>query len=110
VDDLIRRGQTEALFRNVNEHIAESAERFASDEAEFVCECGDPTCADRIEASLEQYEEVRSDATTFLLRHGHEDPEIERVVHTHPRFSVVRKVEKIVAGTVRRLDPRSQPA
>ena len=45
--DKIRRARTEALFRDVNERIAESAERFSADSAEFVCECADPGCAHR---------------------------------------------------------------
>ena len=36
--ELVRHGTTEAIFRNVNERIAESAQRFDADEAEFVCD------------------------------------------------------------------------
>ena len=39
----VRIATTESLFRSVNERIAESAERFEADEAEFVCECDDRT-------------------------------------------------------------------
>jgi hypothetical protein len=108
--DNIKRAKTEAVFRDVNERLAESSERFDAHDAEFVCECSDPGCAERIEASLEQYEAVRDDATTFLLAPGHEDPEIERVVRRNSHFAVVRKVEAVVARTVRRLDPRAEPA
>ena len=38
----IRMARTESLFRNVNERIAECAQRVASDDAAFVCECSDP--------------------------------------------------------------------
>ena len=54
---------TEALFRDVNERIAESAKRFASPDAAFVCECADPDCAESVHATLAGYEQVRSDAT-----------------------------------------------
>jgi hypothetical protein len=108
--DKIRRAQTEALFRDVNERIAESAERFRADEAEFVCECADPTCTHRISTTLEHYDEVREDATQFLLVPGHEDPEIERVVQRKPAIAVVEKVERIVVATVRALDPRAGTA
>jgi hypothetical protein len=103
-----RKATTESLFRDVNERIAESAQGFAADEASFVCECGDPTCTDRITADLEEYEEVRSDGTTFLLADGHEDLEIERVVERHRSYNVVRKVHASVTGIVERLDPRGQ--
>ena len=46
----VRVAHTEALFRDVNERIAESAGRFNADDAEFVCECADPECAERVPA------------------------------------------------------------
>jgi hypothetical protein len=104
----VRIAQTEALFRDVNERIAESAERFDARDAEFVCECADPACAERVPATLEQYEEVRSDGTHFLLSPGHELPELERVVkRPHRRSVVVEKFNSVVARTVRRLNPRA---
>jgi hypothetical protein len=102
---------TEALFRDVNERIAESAERFDADEAEFVCECADPECAERIPAALEEYESVRANGTHFLLVPGHEDTRVERVVERpHRRAAVVEKFNRLVASTVRRLDPRTDTA
>jgi hypothetical protein len=108
--DKVKRAQTEALFRDVNERIAESAARFESEQAEFVCECADPSCTSRIEVSLELYEQVREDGTHFLLVPGHEDPTIERVVERRPTRSIVEKFEGVVAATVRRLNPRARPA
>ena len=104
-----RIAHTEALFRDVNERIAESAKRFDAEDAEFVCECSDPECAERVPATLDAYEDVRSDGTHFLLVPGHEDSRIERVVEkpSH-RLAVVEKFNGIVAQTVRRLDPRAQ--
>jgi predicted ATPase len=108
VDDE-RRATTEALFRNVNERIAESMWRFEDASAEFVCECADPMCTRRIAASLADYERVREDGATFLVAPGHEDPRIERVVEERPGFSVVEKVQSRVRAIVRRLDPRRRP-
>jgi hypothetical protein len=110
VNELERRATTEALFRDVNERIAESAERFDAIGTEFVCECADPECTDRVEASLTEYEEVREDPTTFLLAPGHEQKDIERVVADRGRFRVVEKVQSVVRRTVVRLDPRNRPA
>jgi hypothetical protein len=106
----VRIAHTEALFRDVNERIAESADRFNARDAEFVCECADPECAERVPATLDQYEDVRADGTHFLLTPGHELPEVERVVERpHRRSVVVEKFNSIVARTVRRLDPRADP-
>jgi hypothetical protein len=105
----VRMARTEALFRDVNERIAETAQRFDSDETQFVCECADPECTERVHATLDEYEQVRSDATQFLLVPGHEDTRIERVVERPRRhFAVVKKVNEIVARTVRRLNPRAE--
>ena len=110
MEEKVRRAQTEALFRDVNERIAESAERFDVESTEFICECADATCADRVEATLDEYEEVRADATTFLLVPGHSHADIERVVEDRGRFHVVEKMHKAVRATVKRLDPRAEPA
>jgi hypothetical protein len=108
-EEAIRTARTEALFRNVNERVAEAAQRFDSDQAEFVCECGDAQCTDRVEARLDEYEHVRADGTRFLLVPGHEDTSIERVVRSRTRFAVVEKFERRIAALVRRLDPRANP-
>jgi hypothetical protein len=103
-----RKATTEALFRDVNERIAESAQSFGAHDASFVCECVDPSCTDRLTADLDEYEHVRADGATFLLADRHEDPEVERVVERHRAYNVVRKVQRKVVETVKRLDPRTQ--
>jgi hypothetical protein len=107
MDENVKRARTEALFRDVNERIAESALRFEADETQFVCECADASCTHRLEVTLDEYEEVRSDGATFLLTPGHEHPDIERVVEKRGRFWVVEKMQQTVRETVRRLDPRT---
>ncbi|HET7572062.1 MAG TPA: hypothetical protein VFJ77_05260 [Gaiellaceae bacterium] len=106
MDDHERRATTEALFRDVNERIAESAERFNADRTAFVCECADPNCTERVEATLEDYERIRADGARFLLAPGHEHSDIERVVADGGRFRVVEKIHRRVRSTVKRLDPR----
>ena len=101
---------TEALFREVNEAVAERAEAFGADEAEFVCECADPTCTHRISTSLEAYEEVRSRGDQFLVAKGHEAPrDMERVVASDGTFRIVRKLREL-GVIVRRLNPRPNEA
>lgn len=106
MQDLEQRATTEALFRDVNERIAESAERFDAAETEFICECSDPSCTHRVAVSLGEYEEVRGDPATFLLVPGHEQDDIERVVSDRGRFRIVEKFQAAVRRTVLRLDPR----
>ena len=107
MDDKQKRARTEALFRDVNERIAESAERFDAESTQFVCECADPGCAHRLEATLDEYEEVRADGATFMLAPGHEHADIERVIARRSHFTVVEKVQTTVREIVRRLNPRT---
>jgi hypothetical protein len=102
-----RIARTEALFREVNERIAETAERFGADESAFVCECADPSCTHRVEASLDAYEHVRGDGATFLLVPGHEDERVEAVVLEQDGHAVVEKRQQEARRLVRQLDPRA---
>ncbi len=102
--------RTESVFREVNEAIAKSAEGFESDEAELVCECGDPACTHRLTVPLDDYEEVRADGTHFLVAPGHAEHGHERLVKRTRRYDVIEKAGARLAGMVRRLDPRRQPA
>ena len=106
----MKRARTESLFRDVNERIAESAQRFDAQSTQFVCECADANCTHRLEASLDEYEAVRSDGATFMLADGHEHDDIERVVKRGRRFNVVEKMQSTVRATVQRLNPRAEAA
>ena len=98
--------QTESAFREVNEAIARTAAKFDADEAEFVCECADPGCAHRVPADLADYEDVRADATHFILAPGHNEPRVERVVERTTDYEFVEKFGYTVQRIVRRLNPR----
>jgi len=105
-----RIARTEALFRDVNERIAETAQRFDSEDAAFVCECADQACTERVDATLGEYERARADGTRFLMRPGHEDTRVERLVEQRgTRFAIVEKFNTAIARVVRRLDPRVEP-
>jgi hypothetical protein len=103
-----RIARSESLFRDVNERIAETARHLGADHAEFVCECADTSCSEHIQARLEEYEEVRSDPTRFLVAPGHEEPDYESVEEREPNHRVVAKdKDSRVEQAVRRLYPRS---
>jgi hypothetical protein len=99
--------RNEALFREVNERIAETAERFDADEARFVCECADPACTERVDVTLREYEGVRNDGATFLLVPGHEDERVESIVEVEDSHAVVEKQHPDVVGLARKLNPRA---
>ncbi len=106
--EIDRIARTESLFRDVNERIAEVAERLGSDDAEFVCECADPACGERLEAPLDEYEQVRRDGVRFLVAPGHEMPEYEHIVGRRSDHQVVAKSKDArLARAARDLDPRA---
>lgn len=106
----VKKARTEAAFREVNERIAENARRFEAGSTEFICECDDPRCTERVEATLVEYEAVRADGTRFLVAPGHSDKTIEQVVARNDGFAVVEKVQETARAVARRLNPRAKPA
>jgi hypothetical protein len=102
-----RLARNEALFREVNERIEEVKSGVVEEPIEFLCECGDDTCIEVVKLSTNQYEELRSDPTTFAVVPGHEIEDIEVVVSADAHFNVVRKhaSESVIA---RKTDPRSR--
>jgi hypothetical protein len=108
--DEAKMARTESAFREVNEAIAKIAIRFEATETDFVCECSDPACAHRVTADLDDYEDVRNDATHFLIAHGHEEPRIERVIEETTEYQVVEKFGVTVQRIVQSLNPRATPA
>jgi hypothetical protein len=87
----IEAARTEALFRSVNDHIAAAAEHAVVDDAHFICECADTGCVDKIEAPLDEYEQVRTNPKLFLIKRGHEDREVERVISDEGGYEIVEK-------------------
>jgi hypothetical protein len=89
-----RAARNEALFRRVNERLEELNESFASvtEHGEFVCECADAGCVERIELTLSAYEAVRKVPTRFVVKPRHVLPGNERVIEEHEGYVVVEKV------------------
>jgi hypothetical protein len=108
-----RQARNEALFREVNERIAqlgEAAEAWSPDGiVEFLCECGDENgCGERIQMPLEVYEGVRAQDDRFAVKPGHETLELETAVDWTDDYVIVDKVpaaERFVAD-----DPRGAPS
>ena len=111
-----RLARNEALFRSVNERVEEINAGFnaIAGDGEFICECADTACIERISMGLDDYERVRSQPTHFLIKPGHAMEEIEEVVEHHRDFEVVAKRYDVVearaggpAEIAEETDPRS---
>lgn len=101
-----RAARNEALFREVNEEVARLEHRLEGDEPLFVCECANEACVERVSVPLDAYEELRSHPRRFVLKPGHQQTDVERVVESTDGYVVVEKTA--AAGVVaERTDPRS---
>jgi hypothetical protein len=98
--------RNEALFREVNERLEELHERSEDGVGEFVCECADELCTERLVVPLVTYERVRSNPRRFLVAPGHERPELGQAVDQGNGFVVVEKDEPVAARVAEDTSPR----
>jgi hypothetical protein len=101
---LIQAAETQAVFREVNERIDELNRGVLGRQPiseEWVCECEDGSCIERIEMSQSEYEWLRADGNRFAVLPGHEVQAVEEVIRRCERFFVVAKLG---AGGVRAVE------
>jgi hypothetical protein len=96
-----RMAANEAFFRSINERL--ETQTPDSPMLIVLCECADEDCAQRLQVTRREYEEIRSDSAQFVVAHGHAEPEIEDVLAHTDRFELVRKVG-LGVDIARRLD------
>ena len=103
-----RVARNETLFREVNERIKQVNVGLATVEAtDYLCECGDEGCTDPISLTMAEYEAVRAEPTHFAVVSGHVVPDIEQVIASTNRYSVVAKTAPDAVKVVVAEDPRS---
>jgi hypothetical protein len=87
-----RIAENEKLFREVNERVAQMQTSFQSGpDPEWVCECGDETCFEKLTIPMREYRAVRRRDDWFMIMPGHEKPDLERVVSERAGYDVVEK-------------------
>jgi hypothetical protein len=106
-----RLARNEAIFREINERTRSLQERFGPEDPttafeEFLCECGDQLCVERVKLTIAEYESVRDEGTQFVVRPGHSVARIERTVLENDRYAVVIKLGD-AAEVADDHDPRS---
>ena len=91
-----RVGKNEALFREVNERVADLNEAFEplTEYGSWVCECAKENCVERCDLTMAEYGGVRADPTHFLIVPSREHffPETETLVLQSERYWVVEKI------------------
>jgi hypothetical protein len=84
--------QTEDVFRDANERIAEKARELElQPPIPFLCECSDKHCFAHIVLMLDEYAEVRSDPQRYLTISGHEVLGA-LLISQHDHFAVAEKI------------------
>ena len=103
-----RAARNEALFREVNESIDAATTDITPMFTEFMCECANGTCFEHVPLTSEEYASVRKMGPVFfVLKPGHSDPELERVVGGEAeRYEIVEK-HGIAAEVAAELEPAS---
>jgi hypothetical protein len=83
------------LFREMNEQIRKSVERYdhGLEQIPFLCECPVEDCVKVVPLTQEQYAAVRADPTHYVTAVGHEDREkpVGRVVSRADGYVIVEK-------------------
>jgi hypothetical protein len=103
----IRAAGHQTLFRTINERARELNDcfRIFTEVGDWVCECSDRTCIERLPMTVSEYELLRSSGDRFAVAPGHEVPENEAVVERHEHYVVVASLGAGGALAVAR-DPR----
>ena len=109
-DRQARAAKNQSLFREINERVRDLNERFSmvTETGEWICECPDDTCVERIEMSADEYEAIRADGAQFFVAPSerHVWPDVEKVTDRHDRYWIVEKIGH-AAVLAKQLDPRS---
>ena len=100
-----RAAKNESLFREVNERIEDLATPASF--SQFVCECLDDRCDERVSLTIEEYEYIRSGGNRFFVLPGHTDPEVDEILESSDRYLVVRK-RGAGEAVAKELDPRGR--
>ena len=105
-----RLAKNEALFRGVNERVrevkGELGEAGSEGQIDFICECGRGDCVAQVQLGLAEYVEVRANPAQFIVKPGHDNILVERVVREADGYVVVEKHPE-EAAVARETDPRA---
>jgi hypothetical protein len=106
-----RLGRNQALFREVNERVNDVNDLLTrrAPVDEWVCECANEACFERIPLTHDEYEAIRAVSTRFAVapQESHVFVDVEEVVARNERYWVVEKIEA-GAAVAEQFDPRAR--
>ena len=105
----VRAARNQALYREINERVEAINAAFDSvlPLGDWICECADNTCMERLSLTHEEYETLRASGRRFAVR-PHDDhvvAEVEDIVERNERYWVVEK-KGVAAEIAEEVDPR----
>ena len=84
--------ENEKLFREVNERVEQLQDGIqAGSDPQWICECGDETCFEKLTIPLGEYHEVRAHDDWFLIKSGHVKTDVEQIVSERGGYWIVEK-------------------
>lgn len=101
-----RQIENEMIYRRVNEKIGDDLDALDAMHIEddnpqmirnndlllhFRCECSDEDCDARIPIKLSDYQKIHENRDAFIIKLKHEVNEIEKVILSNDKYSVVEK-------------------
>jgi hypothetical protein len=92
-DQAARAARTQLLFRGINERLRELNAASLADDGEWICECANDACAERIAMSVKEYETIRDTGHRFFVAPAdvHVWPNVHHVAERNDRYWIVEK-------------------
>jgi hypothetical protein len=84
-----RAAEAEQVFADLNDALTEV--HTSSNWTTFVCECSNPLCSDSIELTAEVLARVHENRGHYVVKQGHEVPDVEQTVAEIDDLLIVRK-------------------
>lgn len=111
-DSEARAAKNQALFREVNERVKEINDGYSLivPGGDWICECANDTCVERIKMSVNEYESIRRYGARFFVAPSDEHlwPDVDRVIiDRNDRYWVIEKTGH-AGDLAKRSDPRSE--
>jgi hypothetical protein len=92
-DQAARAARIQRLFREINERLRDLNAASLAGSGEWICECANDACAERITMSVAEYETIRDSGPRFFVAAGdvHVWPNVERIAERNDRYWIVEK-------------------
>jgi hypothetical protein len=86
--------ENQQTFRYANERLVERLAAAGTQDhrhVPFFCECADESCSDRVNATLDEFEEAHVTSNHYFILPGHARIEAEEAIEENGRYDVVVK-------------------